>query len=246
MKKIAIILLTLWAFTACNDQEETPASIAVDFSFSHVMDGNPLELESTTFTLPSGEQFIPRKFKYYISNITFKNNSQGTSYTVSDGYFLIDEAGKKNFSVEVPADEYDQLTFYVGVDKARNHSTDQVGDLDPSNDMAWNWNTGYKFLVLEGEWEYESNERQGLVVHIGNNDPESEQNFKAINIDLESAGKTLGTEAVVDLDFQAELNELFLDPHELVLHEMENTSIMGGEWAINIANNYQEGFFTLQ
>ncbi|WP_245949448.1 MbnP family protein [Echinicola strongylocentroti] len=215
MKKLAILLVTMWAFIACNDREETPASMKVNFSFSHVLDGHPLELESAPFTLPSGERFIPRKFKYYISNITFNNSTKGTSHRVSDGYFLIDEAGKKNFSVEVPADEYDQLTFYVGIDKARNLSTDQVGDLDPNNDMAWNWKTGYIFLALEGEWEYESDERQGLVVHIGNNDPESEQNFKAINFDLESSGKTLGTEAVVDLDFQAELNELFLAPMNL-------------------------------
>ncbi|QDH80993.1 hypothetical protein FKX85_18865 [Echinicola soli] len=246
MKKIAIIVLTVWTLTACNDREETPSGMAVSFSFSHVLDGNPLELEGDAFTLPSGESFTPRKFKYYISNITFKNSISGSSYTVSDGYFLIDEAGKKKFSVEIPSDDYDALTFYVGIDKARNLSTDQVGDLDPSNDMAWNWNTGYKFLVLEGEWEYESDERHGLVVHIGSNDPESEQNFKAINFDLASAGQSLGSEAVVQLDFQAELNELFMDPNELILHELENTSIKGGKWAVNIANNYQEGFFTLQ
>ncbi|AGA80229.1 MbnP family protein [Echinicola vietnamensis] len=246
MKKIFIIVLTLIAFTGCNDQEETPSNIAVTFNFSHSLDGTPLALEGPAFALPSGESFTPRKFKYYVSNITFTNSTSGNRFSVPDGYFLIDEAGKKQFSVEIPSDRYDQLTFYIGIDKARNLSTDQVGDLDPSNDMAWNWNTGYKFFVLEGEWEFEGSARQGLIVHIGNNDPESEQNFKAIDFDLASAGKTLGKEVVVELDFEANLDQLFTAPHEIVVHDLENTSIMGGETAISIANNYQEGFFSLQ
>ncbi|MBD8489948.1 hypothetical protein IFO69_14420 [Echinicola sp. CAU 1574] len=248
MKNIAILLIAILGFTACNnnDKDELPASMEVNFSFAHSLNGQALELENEAYTLPSGESFTPRKFKYYISNITFANSTNNSSYKVEDGYFLIDQAGKTSFSVEVPTAAYDQLTFYVGIDKSRNHSTDQVGDLDPNNDMVWNWNTGYKFLVLEGEWEYQSSERQGLIVHIGNNDPESEQNFKAISFDLEDAGKSLGSSATANLSFEAELSELFINPNTLNIHELESTSIMGGDLAIQIANNYQEGLFSLK
>lgn len=245
MKNHILILLAILLFTSC-DKDDEPTTMQVNFAFSHFIGGEALELENQTYTLPSGENFTPRKFKYYLSNITFTKTTTAQSHTVRDGYFLIDEAGKKSFSVEVPRGDYDQVAFYVGIDKAHNLSTDQVGDLDPNNDMVWNWNTGYKFLVLEGEWKYQSEDRNGLVIHIGNNDPESEQNFKKITFDLNAAGKSFGDEAVVDLAFEAELSEMFKDPHPVVIHELENTSIMGGEWAINIANNYQEGLFTLK
>ena len=163
-----------------------------------------------------------------------------------DGYYLIDEAGKKEISLEVPTANYDKLSYYVGIDKARNLSTDQVGDLDPNNDMVWSWKTGYKFLVLEGEWEYQTADRRGLVVHIGNNDPESEINFKEFSFDLSSEGLSLGNQAMVDLDIEAEISSLFTGDSDLVVHELESTSIMGGPLAITVANNYQKNFFSIK
>ncbi|WP_215224111.1 MbnP family protein [Echinicola shivajiensis] len=248
MKKLAILLLAIIGFTACqnDDKDQIPAETEVNFSFTHLFNGEEVELENKSYTLPAGESFTPRKFKYYISNITFENSHTGASHKIEDGYFLIDQAGKKEFSVTLPTAEYDKLTFFVGIDKARNLSTDQVGDLDPNNDMVWNWNTGYKFLVLEGEWEYQSSDRSGLIVHIGNNNPENGQNFKAINIDLEAKGKNLGSNASIKLDLEVELSELFINPNSIKIHELENTSIMGGDVAIQIANNYQEGLFRLK
>ena len=247
MKKLTIILLVFIGFTSCqNDGEELPAEIQVNFTFSHFLNGEALELDGKVFTLPSGERFTPKKFKYYISNIRFENSENGDSYIVSEGYYLIDEAGKKEFSITVPTGRYDKLSYYVGIDKERNLSTDQVGDLDPSNDMVWNWKTGYKFLVLEGEWEYGTSERRGLVMHIGNNDPETELNFKQFTFDLASQGRSLGSDAMVNLDLEAELGSLFIGDNNLIVHELDNTSIMGGPLAINIANNYQKGLFSFK
>ncbi|AKP49918.1 hypothetical protein CA2015_0448 [Cyclobacterium amurskyense] len=247
MKNLAIILLVVLGFTSCkDDKEEMPAEIQVNFEFSHFINGEELELDGKAYTLPSGESFIPSKFKYYISNITFENSQTGNSYTVADGYYLIDEAGKKEISLEVPTANYDKLSYYVGIDKARNLSTDQVGDLDPNNDMVWSWKTGYKFLVLEGEWEYQTADRRGLVVHIGNNDPESEINFKEFSFDLSSEGLSLGNQAMVDLDIEAEISSLFTGDSDLVVHELESTSIMGGPLAITVANNYQKNLFSIK
>lgn len=247
MKNLAIILLVVLGFTSCkDDMEEMPAEIQVDFEFSHFINGEALELDGKAYTLPSGESFTPNKFKYYISNITFENSETGATYTIADGYYLIDEAGKKEISLEVPTANYDKLSYYVGIDQARNLSTDQVGDLDPNNDMVWSWKTGYKFLVLEGEWEYENSDRRGLVVHIGNNDPESEINFKKFSFDLSAEGLTLGENAMVDIDIAAEISSLFTGDTDLVIHELESTSIMGGSLAISVANNYQQSLFSIK
>jgi len=247
MKKLAILLLAVLGFTACkDDMEEMRAEIQVNFEFSHFLGEEELELNGKAYTLPSGEAFTPSKFKYYISNITFENSQNGSTYTVADGYYLIDEAGKKEITIDVPTASYDKLSYYVGIDQARNLSTDQVGDLDPSNDMVWNWKTGYKFLVLEGEWEYENSERRGLVMHIGNNDPESEINFKKFSFDLSSEGMSLGNKAMVSLDIEAEINSLFTGDSDLIVHELESTSIMGGPLAIIVAKNYQKSLFSIK
>lgn len=247
MKKLAIVLFAIIGFTSCKDDGiEMPAEILVNFEFSHFLDGEELELNGKSFTLPSGETFTPKKFKYYISNITFENSQNGDTYAVEDGYYLIDEAGKKEITIDVPTASYDKLSYYVGIDQARNLSTDQVGDLDPSNDMVWNWKTGYKFLVLEGEWEHENSDRRGLVMHIGNNDPESEINFKKFSFDLSSVGMSLGDKAMVSLDLEAEISSLFTGDSNIVVHELESTSIMGGPLAIIIANNYQKSLFSIK
>lgn len=96
MKNLAIILLVVLGFTSCkDDEEEMFTSIQVNLEFAHVLNGEALELDGKAYNLPSGESFTPSKFKYYISNITFENSETGNTYFVADGYYLIDEAGKK-------------------------------------------------------------------------------------------------------------------------------------------------------
>lgn len=247
MKKIVLIATLLGSLWACDSNvDPLPTSASVTFNFTHLINGEEFDLENSMMELPTGEVFTPNKFKYYISNITFTNTSNQETYTLEDGYYLIDQAGQKSFSFVIPTAAYDQLSFYVGVDQERNLSIDQVGDLDPSNDMVWNWNTGYKFLVLEGEWQYGESVREGLIIHIGNNDPASTVNFREITFDLNQAAIDLERNSEVNLDFEAELSALFDAPNEIVIHELENTSIMGGEWAIKVAENYQEGMFTLK
>ena len=123
MKNLAIILLVVLGFTSCkDDEEEMFTSIQVNLEFAHVLNGEALELDGKAYNLPSGESFTPSKFKYYISNITFENSETGNTYFVADGYYLIDEAGKKEITFEVPAGSYDKLSYYVGIDKERNLS----------------------------------------------------------------------------------------------------------------------------
>lgn len=240
MKNLIYIALfsSLLIFSSCQD-DEIPAMMAMDISIEHVLDGQPLELNGKSFTLPSGEDFTPKKFKYYISNVELRNTSTGEKYVEPDSYHLISE--NDNMSIDlgmIASSDYDQLVFSIGVDEVANGKTDQTGDLDPNSDMAWNWNTGYKFLVLEGEFTNKNtSERQGLVMHIGTN-----ANYKTITQTLSGvrAGKS------TSLTLISNLNELFLDPNSLELSELESTTIMFGEMAGKVAENYSAGFITIK
>lgn len=229
---------SLVILSSCKD-EEIPATMAMNIELEHVLDGQTLELNGKSFTLPSGEDFTPKKLKYYISNVVLTNSKTGEMYEEKDSYHLISEDGNKSIDLGmVPSSNYDQLVFSIGVDEVANGKTDQTGDLDPNSDMAWNWNTGYKFLVFEGEFTNSTTgDRQGLIVHIGTN-----ANYKTITHTLSGvrAGKS------TSLTLSADLDELFKDPNALQLSEMESTTIMFGENAGKIAENYSEGFFTLK
>ena len=65
---------SLLIFSSCKD-EEIPATMAINIELEHVLAGQTLELNGKSFTLPSGEDFTPKKFKYYISNVELKNSA---------------------------------------------------------------------------------------------------------------------------------------------------------------------------
>ncbi|MEP0711363.1 MbnP family protein [Algoriphagus sp.] len=232
------LFATIFSVFSCKDVE-VPATMAMEITMEHVLDGQTLELNGKSFTLPSGEDFTPKKFKYYLSNIVLTNSKTSASYIVPDSYHLISDDGNKNIDLGmIPSSSYDQLTFSIGVDELANSKIDQTGDLDPNSDMAWSWKTGYKFVVFEGEFTNSiTGERQGLIMHIGTN-----PNYRTVTLPL--TGVRAGIPSTVTLT--SNLDELFLDPYPLQLSELESTTIMFGENAGKVAENYSDGFITVK
>jgi hypothetical protein len=106
----------------------------------------PLVLGSTAYPTDNGEQFTISTFKYYLSSVKLQR-TDGTQYTVPDGYFLVDAAQPASQHValhDIPAGTYTGLSFVVGVDSARNVAGAQTGALDPVKGMFWDWNSGSK------------------------------------------------------------------------------------------------------
>jgi hypothetical protein len=233
-----IFLLILLIFTSCKE-EEIPALMDVEINFENTLNGKPLQLNGGSFTLPSGEQFIAKKFKYYISNIILSDTKTGEFFAIPKSYHLIGQDFNSKINLgPIPSKTYDQITFSIGIDPEANAKTDQTGDLDPNNDMAWNWNSGYKFVVLEGEFVHKSSgERTGLVLHIGRN-----QNYKTVSQSL--VGVRAGRATTINL--VTTIDQLFLSPHKLQVSELPSTTIMGGALADKIGENYSNGFVKIK
>lgn len=239
MKNITYLFLAfILIFSSCSE-EEIPAQMTVELNFENTLNGKPLTLNSGTFTLPSGEPFTAKKLKYYISNVVLTDTKSGAVYTVPNSYHLLGEDFKSTVELGmIPSANYDQITFSIGVDQVANAKTDQTGDLDPNNDMAWNWNSGYKFVVLEGEFTHKTTgARTGLVLHIGRN-----QNYKTVTQSV--AGVKAGRTAQIQL--KTVVDQLFLSPNALKVSELPSTTIMGGELADKIGENYANGFITIE
>ncbi|WP_075349484.1 MbnP family protein [Algoriphagus marinus] len=233
------VLALVIGFSSCNNDDEIPEMMTTAIQFENTLNGKDLVLNSSTFTLPSGEAFTPKKFKYYISNVALINSKTGIEYLEPDSYHLINS--ETNIGIDlgmIPSSNYDQIRFSIGVDAEANAKTDQTGDLDPNSDMAWSWNSGYKFVLLEGEFVHaQTKERTGLVLHIGRN-----QNYKTITQPI--SGIQAGKPAIITLT--TKVDELFLNPNALKVSELPSTTIMGGELADRIGENYAEGFVSIK
>lgn len=238
MKNIKYLILAFVLILSSCAEDDIPTLMQVEINFENTLNGKPLQLNSETFTLPSGEPFMAKKLKYYISNVILSDSESGEVYTVPNSYHLIGEEIKSSIDLGmIPSAAYDQITFSIGVDAEANAKTDQTGDLDPNNDMAWNWNSGYKFMLLEGEFIHKtSGERTGLILHIGRN-----QNYKTVTQSLNGVQAGRSTQ----IQLKTTVDQLFLSPNPLNISELPTTTIMGGELADKIGENYANGFIQL-
>ncbi|MFT7163036.1 MAG: hypothetical protein ACI9GZ_004236 [Bacteroidia bacterium] len=223
----------LAVLTTCSDDEIT-FSDSLTLEFSAKVNGQPLVFNSQNYITASGNEINIDRIKFYISNIELINTSTSEAFVEQNGYHLVrlnNEHDTFSFDISgIRSDfQYDKIKYSIGVDEARNMSIDNVGDLDPANDMAWNWNTGYKFFLMEGDFFPEmSSDKQGLVLHIGLG-----RNFKTQEFLLDVPSNISGTATMqFDLDPLAPLN----GPNVIDLND--KSSFMVDVESDKIAENY--------
>lgn len=138
-------------------------------SIKNVVGANNLVLGNTQYVNANNDTFSIGVYKYYLSNVELKT-ATNTIYKEPESYFLIDQSksGSLNlFIKKVPKDNYSSISFYIGVDSARNVSGIQSGALDPIFNMFWDWNQGYIMARLEGSSPQSSDPLKKILYHIG-------------------------------------------------------------------------------
>lgn len=212
MKYILFVLII--ALVSCQDgnksnNEDTPTpAYALNLSINHKVESNLLVLDEE-YKNSLGQPFKIQKYKYYLSNITLIDTATSQATKLEDIYKLVEVKSKEPslLRVDVPSNiKFNSMQFYVGIDSARNLDIAQVDDLDPSNGMSWNWNTGYKFLLLEGEW-FKNDSRKGLIYHIG-----TSSNFTKVTLIWDKYYSTDGENA---LPIKIDMKQFFETPHKL-------------------------------
>lgn len=240
MKKYVFVLFVALATLLGGCNAPQPAGNGkVMLNLAILFEGQPLVLADKQYRSANGDVFTIERFQFYMSNVKFKNTVTRDSFAVPNSYHLVvrkDNTHLFELPFEVPAGKYDLLEFAVGVDPARNLSTDQVGDLDPSNNMAWDWNTGYKFLLLEGRLFPPSGNQRGLVLHVG-----TDENYRVIRLPLST---TLNTERPQNnIAINVEVSGIFNSPH--VIDLSRQSTVMMGPVANRIADNYGSSVFSI-
>lgn len=229
--------LTVLFFASCKEDEKMKNG-SLTINFENQLNGDPLVFEGSRYSRDQIE-FNIAVIKYYISNVKFLDKDGQEIYVEKESYHLIEEtASRKNLSInlsELRPQEISSIEFSIGIDPEKNVSLDNTGDLDPSNEMAWNWDTGYKFLLMEGEIFQADGARKGMVYHIG-----GDENYKTIQKEINIKIKS-GTATTIEV--KAEISALFDSPNYININE--TNVAMGGEDAKKIADNYAQNFLSI-
>jgi hypothetical protein len=195
-KLLFILIIVTILISSCKEEEiKSPGTI--DFEFDNVAIenavANQLQLASPGSTDYPYLNALNQKFninllRYYITAIeltgpngeTFMDELK-TDVSSSKGYYLVDEAKPSSQLISlknVPAGEYNKVTFTVGVDSSGVVNGAAGGTLDPATcNMFWSWNSGYVALKFEGQSEVSvggaggesvtTANPKGIAYHIG-------------------------------------------------------------------------------
>ncbi|MFC5271480.1 MbnP family protein [Adhaeribacter terreus] len=218
--------------------EPVPAQLHVNFD--HQVNGQPLEFNTREYTNAAGNTYNVTLLKYYISNVTLTNSETGEVFKEKDSYHLINPTeSKSSFTLkDLPSKKFDHLSFAIGIDSAANLSTDQPGDLNPNNDMAWNWNTGYVFVKFEGNnIKPNAADNRAVLLHVGHN-----ANYKTVTFPI-NGGVTFAADRIFNANLRVDANALLEGPNVIDFNTL--TNVMGGPNAAKIAENYSDGMFSL-
>ena len=232
LSRIKIIILVAFTLlnTSCVGDDSTNENLEVTLAFNAQVGSTPFSTETRYHSPNSDGEYRIDRFKLYISNVKFLTSS-GHVYQESDSYHLLNFQGQTvNFTTSVPLDNYTGISFLVGIDEEANKRIDHTGDLDPTNDMVWDWVIGYKFLLLEGNYFPESTDQNiGLVFHVG-----FDESVRILNFSLD--------ELTPQLNFIVDINQLFSSVNAIDFHTVSNVISDKGDVKL-IADNYGDESF---
>ena len=200
-------------------------NLVLDSSYP-VSIGNPTFVKITTF-------------KYYISNVQLVNAKSGDTVKIPDTYFLVDHANANSMKPQflVPAGEYYNLSFVIGIDHNRNMNGPHTGQLDPSLGMYWNATDGHIMAKMEGTSPASTQAGNAFSFHVGGTkDPFSvlaTRNFKlGGNVSIQTNRKTV-------IEISADALSWFNNPNSISV----STNCTGpGDLSNKIAENYYKMF----
>lgn len=109
-------------------------------------------------------------------------------------------------------------------------SIESRGDLDPNGRMAWSWDVGYKFVLLEGAFVRDG-VRKPLVYHVG-----FDENNKRISTVFDAE---LLASRDANLSFRVDLLKMFTGHATVDMAALSNVKFDRNDAAL-LARNYAE------
>ncbi|SOE20852.1 hypothetical protein SAMN06298216_1332 [Spirosomataceae bacterium TFI 002] len=255
IKKYTLLAFVFAAIVSCEKTDvigpDEKGTLVLEFD--NRVDMDEIKLNSTVYTnQDTKESFTISTLNYFISNITL-TKANGETVPIDDQYFLVreaDQASQKISLTDIQAADYTKVSFTIGVDSLKSISEvgARKGVLDPASygddNMYWSWNMGYIFFKIEGKSSVVTNNAENkFEYHIGGfggKDAVTPNNLKTISLDLQTQAKVRQSdESTVHVIF--DVNKVFTGSKQITL--TSNPQIHSPKVAIDVANNYVNGFF---
>lgn len=132
-------------------------------SFTHEVNGYPLVLNDTEFTIWNGKKMKLTRADFYLSELAIQQQD-GTEVPLTDQYLLVSaKTPNAKFDLgEWPVESAHGMTLHIGVPESVNHNDPAAWPnghpLAPKNPtMHWGWVAGYIFLAVEGRVDNDAN-----------------------------------------------------------------------------------------
>lgn len=167
-----ILMVFSFSFFSCEEDDpqlEDPGTIEVEFDNIALVNGIQRQLslveagsEDYEYTNGMNQDFNINLLRYYITDIKLEGPNGEvfedkivTDASGTEGIYLIDESIQSSQLItfsDVPAGEYNKISFTVGVEEEGVQEGAVGGNLDPATcNMFWNWNSGYIAVKFEGQ-----------------------------------------------------------------------------------------------
>jgi len=197
----ALVTLTLAAAAGWWHRSLQPGTLVLRLHAT--ADDEPLVFNQFSYDNPGGDgRFHVRDFQFFVSNIRLVSED-GVHEPVESYYLVRFDNPTVSYEIvldNVPARDYNQVEFGLGVDAEANGSLRSVGDLDPNGRMAWSWETGYKFILFEGALQLDERVIP-LVYHVG-----FDENYTPLSFSRDASVEPLSTSVI---EFSVDVLQMF-------------------------------------
>lgn len=204
--------------------------------------GDKIISPDSVFVNSFGESYTIQRLKYYITNIELLNTKAGKRYAVPESYFLVDndDEQSKTITVSVPEENYDGISFLLGVDSVHNVSGAQTGALDPMNGMFWTWNSGYVSIKMEGRSPASNLPQHLIEYHLGGFKGPDNVNHR-IDLLFPAPGVSINRGKKIIIHVKTDINSFFNAVHSLPIKDSPACT-SPGDLARQYAENYSRIF----
>lgn len=250
LKNILAVLALALAFTSCSDDDnnEITGQGNIKLEFDNVYGSSNLAF-NTPYTNSNGEVVKINNAIYIISNIVL-TKTDGSTYTVpkSQSYFFVNEANAASTILNlpnIPAGNYNKVTFGVGVDQAQfDMGASGQGTLwtdAQALGMTWSWAAGYKFIKFEGTVTSTSHTNANFRVHTGKTG--TIYNYTEVSLDFPD-NALVRTNITPQVHIMADLKKV-IDGTTKINFE-EGLDVMSGTKVQNISANNVPSLFEVE
>jgi hypothetical protein len=232
----ALFILSLGGITACKKQSaSTEGPLTIQFQNS--CQNQPIIYGQYNYTNAAGNRYAIKLLKYFVTNVVLVKDDN--SEVALKNYDLMDAFNTNSFSTienaAVPYGNYTKMRFYMGVDKDRNHSGAQDGDLDPIHNMIWTWATGYLFMKHEGTFINTNGDTVAMEFHLGT-DPALPNVEIPISLNMQEGVKRMN----IGFDLNKMYNNPIIDFNTQAIRH--STSATDATWITQMKDNTNDAF----